>query len=1046
MGTPRFHRRHPVGKSIRSSTRRRIRQRREEDECEDHDFDTAEWSSARSPASSSCNSSVSSPAGPVTIVRAKSKSVESHQLSVRRGVAGFSAYAVQDAGTYQMLHDECSYLCSTILSKKIHPSKAINAAIELATMLSSRKTRSILWQGGSSDNQEDQWDEDSSKPGSTETQRTKSYFHPQSPVKNPKKLSPVPKIWSSIFEVISMTAPTGGTLHGVSSSHSSIASSAAASSSSRVERGLFSRKSRTKSARRKEKALSQGGGCAVGTLGQTSSVASNHRSVSSTACKRTCEMKEVLAYIAYCVSWDCTMSGEHSVAAMGSVNSSSLARKIRMAILERGAILTGIMNLMTTSLSPPPPPAVTTAIGSGLNIDLPVSPLRTATSPTRKRPLTRSSSMSSSFTALDFTPANDTSSFPAKETELSSSKTGGDPTAMGRRNRKKRRRQRMESSSNPLLPPPSQSVNMSSIPEQLDLSEECKDARMMPPPRRKSRRLNAGKSDELSFADVSVRNEPARESGDKVEDHDDASSILSEAATEGTSVFANRIAQKVNELRASVLIESSPSSTICRGTTTNETSTIVEDAKESFDTDRNCQWSSTFFPPGDHPWLSIVCLEAMTRILTGKELNGKTSCLEGEVTTANEDDGAGEDENDSADDENSNVLLVTNRLVGKSGIIPLLASAMSQTMIAATKFVFAKTQCNVRNLNGDSNNVMDKEHAWQYCHNRLKLLATLIDEACFFSEKNRRSFCEEDPFSFEDGKKGLIVHILTFLDQCCKCDLSQFNQPRSETMSLALRTLTSLTHDNPLAAEQMKTPSDSCVEGIRVLANLVFHLEKKTSSNSTNLKKVSSRITKKATDHDMHRYDGTIFCLTTLANVIEGSGIRRGLMKIEIRLQSGVSLSWLTWLCKWVVEQTELFQDELLSIGSKNKRSNSSDVINSTGSAFAVDQDKELQKHEEDKLIAAGNGCVVLACLMTEADDDDSECSSVIRKLVEEEMPFDPERNSSPLALVMNTMKAYCNYYHMSMGQMSFAVVAPVKKLINDLEEVIEFDKSKSIA
>ena len=42
--------------------------------------------------------------------------------------AGASAYAVQDAGNYQMYHDECSDWCSTILTSK-SPIRAVEAAI-----------------------------------------------------------------------------------------------------------------------------------------------------------------------------------------------------------------------------------------------------------------------------------------------------------------------------------------------------------------------------------------------------------------------------------------------------------------------------------------------------------------------------------------------------------------------------------------------------------------------------------------------------------------------------------------------------------------------------------------------------------------------------------------------------------------------------------------------------------------------------------------------------------------------------------------------------
>ena len=59
------------------------------------------------------------------------------------------------------------------------------------------------------------------------------------------------------------------------------------------------------------------------------------------------------------------------------------------------------------------------------------------------------------------------------------------------------------------------------------------------------------------------------------------------------------------------------------------------------------------------------------------------------------------------------------------------------------------------------------------------------------------------------------------------------------------------------------------------------------------------------------------------------------------------------------------------------------------------------------------------------------------------QMPLNSDGSSSGLSFVVNTLKAYCNYYHMSMGHMSVAVVAPVKQLIVELEEVAQIDEDQ---
>ena len=83
-----------------------------------------------------------------------------------------------------------------------------------------------------------------------------------------------------------------------------------------------------------------------------------------------------------------------------------------------------------------------------------------------------------------------------------------------------------------------------------------------------------------------------------------------------------------------------------------------------------------------------------------------------------------------------------------------------------------------------------------------------------------------------------------------------------------------------------------------------------------------------------------------------------------------------------------------------------------------------------------------MACLITESDvDDDPESSLYVRDLIKKEMPPNADGSSSGLSLVVNTLKAYCNYYQMSMGQMSVAVVSPVRKLIDELEEIARADE-----
>ena len=991
---------------LKTSSRRRHRSKQDEEDCSD------EASSMRSSSSSCAFSSQSdSILGKGVISR----------VSVRRGM-GSSAYAVQDAGTYQMIHDECSYLCSTILSKRIHPSKMIQAAIDLVTLLSDRKTRSILWQGGNSDGV-------TTSCGMEKSERNEDSL--LSPSKRLLKLTPIPKIWSSIFDVLAMATATSTSLNDSLSSNSSVLSAGS------TRAGPPSKKSRTKSARRKEKEVSETGGIAVKT---TFTGTDDNFSQ-----KLSPELKHLLACILYFVSLDCTMSGEHSVAAMGAVKSSSLARKIRLSILERGAVVSSIMTLMSTdthtalaqeyqqgdrtarlvsSTSSSSLPKILPNISTS---EPPVSPLRQ--SPARVHKGIKHSEKSN----------NHTSTFVTRESD---SMIGGDPTAMGRRNRKNRRKIKSESAV--LTYPLSSSVatHMEPIPEQMVGPEEesscfnvdivnnknsCRKGETKGRTKSVRRKLHEG--DELSFADtVSQKRCKKRKvlsASQSLDKQDDDSSVISQS-TAGSSVFMSQISQKIATIRSKVHIES------CNGVNDG----VEMSAQKKFYLEGKHHLCQGTFPKGDCPWLTIVCLEALTRILAGKEKEGQISCLEGEITSEIEGD------------ENDNILMLTNRLLGKSGIIFLLANAMKQSMIVATKLIFAENCPKPEEPNSYS---LDKEY-WCYCHSRLNLLASLIDEACFFSDCNRQKFCEDDPFSFEDRKEGLIFHILIFLRECLDRDLYQIDQKRSEVMSLALRTLTSLTHDNPLAAEQLKVTntdnrtktkdSAELFRGVDVLAKLLFNLEENPSSFSTKLMRTSLPKLKKSDDHNMYRYDCTLFCLTTFANIIEGASMCRILMEIDVVVQSGQTISWLKWLCQWIVKQTASFRDEILAIGSqKTSDVEISDcrqnVVKVPNSNTTNDKDEELHKHEEENLVAAGNGCIVLACLMTELDDDDPESLFTIRKLVKDQMPLNRDNSPSGLKLIVNTLKAYCNYYQISMGQVSFAIVAPVKELIAELENVI---------
>lgn len=778
-------------------------------------------------------------------------SIASITSTVRISVkgAGKSALAQQDAGSYQMLHDECSDLCSTILA-----TESLDAAMDLALLLANRKTRSVLWQGDTQNGENE--DEDFAASSSS--------------------------LWNSILSVL--------TCYRSSKKKKKIAGPSSPSRS----------RSRTKSARRKEKMLQMGGSTTSNSDGTPSS-----------------ELKQVLSCLLSFLSWDCTLSQEHSVASMGSTKSPQLARKVRTTILQHEDALQGAVQLFLSpqkSSNNKNPFDMESVLSSASSSPISVK------QPRGKRRWGHSPACDGSLASI----ASTVSSVSFEEAVLPPSEKkdkAGDPTAAGRRKRRKRR----------LMQP---------------IAEDDEWKKIVPPPQKKVT------SPDFSFASDSfpVPQSPKRSAGSSL-----------------NSDISARMSPKLTNLISKVMLS-----------------------------EEECS--------GDHiqqdmgNWISMVCLQSLNRIINGKDKEG-TSCIE---RTDDDDD----DDTNDEEEEERNPILITNNLLAKSGVVPLLAKAMSESLEGVTKLLATK-----------------EESCWQCWNAKLSILASLIDGACLFHGANRRAFCEEDPFSFEECNQGLILHIILMLHQFSKPGVGmRLDDKISGIVLLGLRTLTSLTHENEVPREQMimcnnnGEGEEESIRGLDVLAELVFELEEKRDGNG---KKVDASHSK---EEDLHRYDSTIFCLNILANIVEGENVRRLLAEIKVPSPSGEIL-WIKWLCQWLVTQTASFRDAILGIGKKNR----------SGS-----EQRELQKNEEDKLVAAGNGCVLLACLMTEPDSisEEPESTNTIRNLIIGQMPVDRDGSSTGVTMIVNTLKAFCNFYHYSLGGLSVAIVAPVKKLIQELEEM----------
>ncbi|KAG7366777.1 hypothetical protein IV203_029447 [Nitzschia inconspicua] len=1002
------------------------------DELEDEMASTVSSSSSKESASTNTVPNTTA----VSVVRSKNGA-----NMVRGGMSG--VFAVQDAGNYQMLHDECAFLCSTILSRRRNPATAVDSIIDLVTILSSRKTRAILWLGGQQ--QQQQYD-DTPNFGQNWSTHTST--------------DNVPKVWRSILEIIAVMTQQNT---GISPKTNKInnaeyqRNSAANNNNLKIPSPI---KPRTKAARRKQKDIIQdGGGDGVGESSVVNSSVGSVKYISGL----TVEMKEALACLIYFLSCDCTMSPTKSVAAMGTVKMPSLARKIRLAILEYGQVISGVVRLIV-------PPSNDAKVAQTFDETSTWDSNRYASAFIRNTTSFKDQRDAKSPPRMNLSARMDHARCPPPPDPLSPRtdqkvkdypSKRENPAKLGRFLRLKRKRLAEESSERQETDLEASIPLLGTSDKGLESADE--DSKMMPPPSKRKavgqknaaqRTLN---NDEQSFRSSSVasRGDFSFPSTDRTSEKASGSNLswdedvsIGSDSSGLTSTLSTRATRKLTSLRSKVQLDAI-------GRSNSKTGDLETNLQEAFYCERALSVvDAELLPAGDYPWITMVCLESLCRITTGKE-EGGTSCLEGDDTmgtrgSQNEEDSSDSDE----DDESRNPIVMTNHLLGKSGAVPLLGKAMSQSVLSSQKLIFTKNQRIVGSLGGfEGSELREDEECWKYCQDRLSLLACIIDGACLLSESNRRGFCEEDPFAFEERKDGLIFQIITFLRQCNESNLHEEDKKRSAAMLLALRTLTSLTHDNSLAAEQMASSYNvgiNCVRGVEILAELIFRLEEPLTVTPSKAGRANNgaATNQQSPEHDMHRYDCTIFCFNTLANVIEGRGVRKVLSEMTVQPESLGAISWLKWLCQWFAKQTESFHTELMSIGKDRRIQGSAKQVtpavtiksykrNGTNHT-SNEQDAELHKHEEEKLVAAGNCCVLLACIMTEPENDDGTDFSTIavRKLIVEEMPESIDGEQPGISMIINTLKAFCNFYHLSLGELSLAVVAPVKKLILELEEV----------
>ena len=459
----------------------------------------------------------------------------------------------------------------------------------------------------------------------------------------------------------------------------------------------------------------------------------------------------------------------------------------------------------------------------------------------------------------------------------------------------------------------------------------------------------------------------------------------------------------------------------------------------------------------------LLALSAMNRLLTGRDYDqtdgGEDSeDVDGEDAEGAEGDSDMEQPSDDEDEENddeeasdegnlSNPLMFRNVMLRRSGSLPHLARALSETFGSIVRSV---EKCHPKA--GDH-----IETPLHYLQRRASSLFAIVDGACCLSRKNRTILCEEH------GCSGTLISNILRLITAVPLQLETSSVVISDVALSALRALTSLSHENPTAAEQMLPPqgigwqksiirkrkngklqlasSGQFVQldrasGLSGIAIIVHKLHEMALAQQQVRKAKSAGNPQVDDSLEKHCYDVVIFCLNTLTNVVEMAsftGARQKIANLKLEVD-GKKISALSWVASWLTDQTTSYRDAMMT-GSFGEGDSA------RGNSFTpeeANEHRDLEKHEEEYLVTAGNGFILLACLMKPIEEGPNvdEDTSKIRQTILSEMPMDARGRRIGVTLIIKTLKAFCNFYHYSIGDLSVAIVAPVLKLIRGLESI----------
>lgn len=951
---------------------------------------------------------------------------------------GVDVFAMQDAGTYRMLSDDCSYLCETILSAMKsdggdasdpvirHTSVTADACCDLAVLFSSARNRAVLLRTA---------------------KILQSNRSGKGPGSQPDEVSEVDirrgrDALDSILDAIScapfppLRVVDGGDV------------SASAPVSAVTKENGDAAVGRTAKSRRGRAAASAGKGKSKASINvgpRSSPPEHGELNPYDRVAARS------LSVLAYYLSLECSKGDKSALR-----DSPAAAKRVRRRVLRNGPALRGVSRMVQLD------PLVEAVLGSSTKspgkIDGPDTSTSVETSNKTVGHDDTASVASSESKRTNGVKRSREDGNDAEEKELLDIETRAfrDPTKAGRRKKRGKKRRLLlgkGSNENELETIPEDDGSRMSNEHAAELSRDAGAASGLSQRSPESVQASGGQSKKGANLDFLL-------SDDRSPDH--GATMADAGAKRNGAVASKPISshdKNVERLNRKVL---KAVSKLAKRTNLNDADVVSLGATLCSNVGCPCHRTSGNISSRGSGHLA---LGALSRLLTGKDKDGGAH---GDGDDDDDGDGDDEDEHQSGDDDSdgdisndenesnvdeennlSNPLMFTNIMLRRSGSLPHLAHAVSDT--------FASIVC----LIGES----DGKKATTYCETsvnhlrkRASSLFSIIDGASCLSSENRKQFCQTK------GGAALISNLLSLIS-AVPFNLEMSSAAMSDIILSALRTLTSLTHENPLAAEQMlqtrklrwissevgaitNEPTKlsveaetSCLTGIGII---LYNLHRMVTAQK---EKTSNEKVKGPSDEsrDKHCYDVVIFCLNILTNVVEMAsfrGARRQIYEsrlpnegIEIDGQS--SSSSLAWLASWLTDQTTSYRDAVMkgSFGDEG-----------LSLSHGANEPRDLEKHEEEYLVTAGNGFILLAYLMKADDEVDAvgdELTMSIRETILSQMPTDEEGRDIGITLMIKTLKAFCNFYHFSIGPLSVAIVTPVLKLIKDLEN-IQSMKSKS--